>query len=255
MKKLIFTSALATSLILAACGSGEESTESTDNSAEVEQLQEQVVQLEEENTLLQEQLDNTSTAVEEDTEESEEDIYEEEEDIYEEEEDIVEEEEEDTSDGYPQNATSPEYIPSRWESDRVMTSVDDFQAYRYGEVTDFDTFKATVNDVNIEPSDTGVGNQIHAQIVYNNYENYDIPIEDIFYVLVDGEQLHNMSITSNLGEPMEPVLLAEHEETIILTANDPNYTFQDEDNVRFTLIRVHSPFNPESYGRYHSDYN
>lgn len=171
------------------------------------------------------------------------------------EEDIVEEEEEDTSDGYPQNATSPEYIPSEWESDRVMTSADAFESYRYGEVTDFDTFKAKVNSVTIEPSDTGVGNQIRAQIVYNNYEDYDIPIEDVFNVLVDGEQLHNMSITSNLGEPMEPVLLAEHNETIILTANDPNYTFQDEDNVRFTLIRVHSPFNPESYGRYHSDSN
>lgn len=70
MKKLLFTSALATSLILAACGNGEESTESTDSSAEVEQLQEQVAQLEEENAQLQEQLDNTSTAVEEDTEDS-----------------------------------------------------------------------------------------------------------------------------------------------------------------------------------------
>lgn len=70
MKKLLFTSALATSLILAACGSGEESAESTDNSAEVEQLQEQVAQLEEENAQLQEQLDNTSTAVEEDSDSS-----------------------------------------------------------------------------------------------------------------------------------------------------------------------------------------
>lgn len=76
MKKLIFTSALATSLILAACGSGEESTESTDNSAEVEQLQEQVAQLEEENAQLQEQLDNTSIAAEEDTEDSESDSVE-----------------------------------------------------------------------------------------------------------------------------------------------------------------------------------
>lgn len=76
MKKLIFTSALATSLILAACGSGEESTESTDNSAEVEQLQEQVAQLEEENAQLQEQLDNTNTAVEEDKEDSESDSVE-----------------------------------------------------------------------------------------------------------------------------------------------------------------------------------
>lgn len=76
MKKLIFTSALATSLILAACGSGEESTESTDNSAEVEQLQEQVTQLEEENAQLQEQLDNTNTAVEEDKEDSESDSVE-----------------------------------------------------------------------------------------------------------------------------------------------------------------------------------
>lgn len=161
----------------------------------------------------------------------------------------------DTSDGYPQNATSPEYIPSDWESDRVMTTADAFENYSYGEVTDFDTFKAKVNNVTIEPSDTGDGNQIRAQVVYNNYENYDIPIEDVFNVLVDGEQLYNMSITSNLGEPMEPVLLAEHEETIMLTANDPNYTFQDEDDVEFTLIRVHSPFNPESYGRYHSDNN
>ncbi|MEY8560091.1 hypothetical protein AALF85_05280 [Jeotgalicoccus halotolerans] len=70
MKKLLFTSALATSLILAACGSGEESTESTDSSAEVEQLQEQVAQLEEENAQLQEQLDNTSTAAEEDADSS-----------------------------------------------------------------------------------------------------------------------------------------------------------------------------------------
>lgn len=76
MKKLLFTSALATSLILAACGSGEESTESTDNSAEVEQLQEQVTQLEEENAQLQEQLDNTNTAVEEDKEDSESDSVE-----------------------------------------------------------------------------------------------------------------------------------------------------------------------------------
>lgn len=68
MKKLLFTSALATSLILAACGSGEGSTDRADNSAEVEQLQEQVAQLEEENAQLQEQLDNTSTAVEEDSE-------------------------------------------------------------------------------------------------------------------------------------------------------------------------------------------
>lgn len=68
MKKLLFTSALATSLILAACGSGEGSTDSADNSAEVEQLQEQVAQLEEENAQLQEELDNTSTAVEEDSE-------------------------------------------------------------------------------------------------------------------------------------------------------------------------------------------
>lgn len=67
MKKLLFTSALATSLILAACGNEEESTESTDSSAEVEQLQEQVAQLEEENAQLQEQLDNTSTAAEEDS--------------------------------------------------------------------------------------------------------------------------------------------------------------------------------------------
>lgn len=76
MKKLLFTSALSTSLILAACGSGEESTESTDNSAEVEQLQEQVAQLEEENAQLQEQLDNTNTAVEEDKEDSESDSVE-----------------------------------------------------------------------------------------------------------------------------------------------------------------------------------
>src|SRR5699024_7385298 len=56
--------------VLAACGNGEESTESTDNSTEVEQLQEQVTQLEEENVQLQEQLDNTSTAVEEETDDS-----------------------------------------------------------------------------------------------------------------------------------------------------------------------------------------
>lgn len=70
MKKILFTSALATSLILAACGNEEESTESTDSSAEVEQLQEQVAQLEEENAQLQKQLDNTSTAAEEDSDSS-----------------------------------------------------------------------------------------------------------------------------------------------------------------------------------------
>lgn len=76
MKKLLITSVLSSALILAACGSEEESTESTDNSAEVEQLQEQVAQLEEENTELKEQLDNATTVVEEESEESESDSVE-----------------------------------------------------------------------------------------------------------------------------------------------------------------------------------
>ena len=70
MKKLLFTSTLATALILGACSGEEASTESSDNSAEVEELQEQIAQLEEENASLQEQLDNTSTAVDEESDDS-----------------------------------------------------------------------------------------------------------------------------------------------------------------------------------------
>lgn len=70
MKKLLFTSTLATALILGACSSEESSTESSDSSAEVEELQEQITQLEEENASLQEQLDNTSTAVDEESDDS-----------------------------------------------------------------------------------------------------------------------------------------------------------------------------------------
>src|SRR5699024_3942933 len=70
MKKLLFTSTLATALILGACSSEESSAESSDSSAEVEELQEQITQLEEENASLQEQLDNTSTAVDEESDDS-----------------------------------------------------------------------------------------------------------------------------------------------------------------------------------------
>lgn len=162
-------------------------------------------------------------------------------------------EEEPVAEGYPQEATPPENIPNQWQTDKTMTEPDQHWKIHYGEITDFVTFKGTVNNISFEPADTGGEYALRAQIVYVNHENYDIPIEDVFQPFVDGYAFNDMKITNNLGEPIDQVIKADHTDTIILKATSSEYSIYDPDDARYGALKINSPFHPESYGMYHTD--
>lgn len=174
------------------------------------------------------------------------------------EEDIVEEE--DTSDeseseplpftAYPKEAESPEFetLPSVWRTDRLIGE-NDYEYLYTDDVANFDTFKASVYSILVEPNKIRDGNAVHAKVAYHNYETTPMLINDIFKVYVDGYELENIRIDGVLGEPLNQMLLGEHEDSVILTAWSDDYELS-EDDLQDVSIHVHSPFNPESFGEY-----